>query len=333
MKIQKNSVKDGGLEIIRRLSVNGGAKLRGKYFIPVLPNGKFSLSPLIPLYPGRSVDSLHRFRKVSLSNVDVVAIDSSIVPVAEAMDSFIVGVRGALTILRGGVERKIVVDGPRLFYLDEMIVKELLRFSVFKRVGIRSMIYNSPLLRRLVLTLYEYFLLMKGIKLVENGYVLVDGSLDPHVANPRVFREVLQLAEERSVSIIGLSKRSRLVKRHADILSHIYELGVDAAAPVDTSVDPVTTYVGFLRVRSAYPFRIDVFGDELKSLDIVYSLPSNSMGYPSLLVEAHTIAKLRTRDIVNLLKLLASKGGKLVMSQPYRSQLLGALEVSRDEGL
>jgi len=332
MKIQKPTEMSGVIDGTISVELGELSDLKGKHFIPILPNNKLSVFPLIPLYREEEVMSIRFFNKIDVSDKDILAIDSSIIPVAESIDGIVFGVRGC--VVRASNQGKAVyVDGPRLIYVDKESIRRILKYTVFRRFNGRALLHRSSLIKRIILALYELGLLEYAVDVLKDGYIVIDGSLEFSLLSMDMVNSVFKKAESSQVSLIGVSKRSRLVRRYAGLLSYLYGVGVDAAVPLGNRSSSVELYVGFLRIKSGYPFRLDILDLAGDALDVLYSLPSNSIGYPSLLVEAHTVAKLRSIDLVNLLRMLVSRGGKVVMSLPYRSHVLGALEADRDEGI
>jgi len=335
MKFQKTRPElEAKMDEIRVMLSTSLSKAGGKVFIPRLPRAQYSYSPLIARSEVEVPDSIHVLQRVDWDGV-VYAVDASIVPLAESVDGVVMGVRSAVVeynMLSGST--RVRIDGPHAVYLYPELLSELARLTVFHGSARSALLGDLGMARRVLLSVYEYSVIARLVGEVDNGVVLIDGLLGHGVVRSDVYRYVVEEASRRGVHLVGVSKRSRLVKRHISLLNYFRSMGIDGFSRVRGGAKGFHTYLGFLNVSSGYPFRIDIsIGSDEAVLDIVYSLPSNPTGYPSVLVEAHTLSKLGAKDIIGLMFQLASSGVKLKMSMPYRPHVLGSVEGGRDEGV
>ncbi len=335
MKFQKTTPElDSMVDKIQMTLSTSLSRAGGKVFIPRLPRAQYSYSPLIARADIEVPESLHVLQKVDWDGV-VYAVDASIVPLAEGVEGVVMGIRSAVVeydMLNGST--RVRVDGPHAVYLYPELLRELAGLTIFDGSTKTVILGDMGIARRVLLSVYEYSVVARLVSGIESGVVLIDGLLGHGVVRPDIYRYVVEEASRRGVHIVGISKRSRLVKRHVSILNYFRSMDIDGVSRVKGGAKGFYTYLGFLNVSSGYPFRIDVsIGSGEEVLDIIYSLPSNPTGYPSVLVEAHTLSKLGAKDIVGLIFQLASKGVKLRMSIPYRPHVLGSVEGGRDEGV
>lgn len=334
MKIQKTIEETPTFNYIASLSID---YIRDTEFISRLPR---KLMSYFPLFDIDSLDleldlNIVRLNKTDLRSSRVVGLDTSIVPIAESVRGILYAVRGSAIIYDSNIkEYSIKIYGPTLVYYTPDIVKYLHKYVRVRLNSLYASIYDIYVAKKILVSIYE-FNILKDIVL-NNGYdiILLDGVIESPILKYQLYSELLETLYHKSIGAIGISKRSRLIKRYFDTVLFLRKLGIDGFVKVDKFNRISTTYIGYFNVKSGMPFRVDITDNISPSqLDIVYSLPSNGFGYPSILIEAHTISKLKYKDVLGLYKVVVELGGAIKPSITHRSALLGPLEGGGNETL
>ncbi|HIQ13288.1 MAG TPA: DNA double-strand break repair nuclease NurA [Thermoprotei archaeon] len=332
MKIQKILEDIPTFNYIADLSID---YIRDNEFISRLPRRLMSYFPLF------DVDSLDlgldlnivRLNKTDLSGLKIVGLDTSIIPIAESISGILYAVRGSVVIYDSDIKKYLIkVYGPSLVYYTPYIVKYLHKYVRVSLNSLYTSIYDIYIAKKILVSIYEFNILKDLV--LENNYdiILLDGAIESPILRYQLYNDLLETLFQKSIGIVGISKRSRLTKRYFDTVLFLRKLGIDGFVKVDKINRISTTYVGYFNVKSGMPFRVDITNNISPSLlDIVYSLPSNGFGYPSILIEAHTISKLKYKDVLGLYKVVIELGGDIKPSITHRSALLGPLESDGNE--
>ncbi len=312
--------------------------LNGSELISRLPGKQMAYFPLFEFTNGYNMESsanLVYLTKVNLDGIKIMGIDSSIMPIAESVDGVLYALRGAVVSYNPSLDRyEITVDGPRLVYYTRSFVKNIHNLVKVSLNTLLKSIYDTYLAKKVLISIYEFGLLWNLATRNRKVILLYDGSPQSLIIKPKIHENLLYALEGNDVSLVGISKRSRLVKRFYETLIFIKNLGVDSFVRVDVRGYITDTYVGYLNVSSGMPFRIDISRNSpVSTLNIVYSIPSNGSGYPSVLIEAHTISKLRYRDVIGLYMEILERGGIIRNSLSHRGIILGPLEGGLDEAV
>lgn len=332
MKFQKNKEQLPMFETVAELSLS---YIKESVFITRLPRRVMSYFPLFEV-DSFDVDlnlDVVRLERIDLTGVRVVGVDTSIVPIAESVKGVLYAVRGAAVSFDTEYDSySIRVYGPTLVYYTPEVVEYLHRYVRLGLNSLLSSIYDTYIAKKILVTVYEFNILSELVNNAEHTLVILDGAIESPIVRRHLYNELLNALYKNSVGVIGVSKRSRLIKKYFDRMIYLKKFGIDGFVRVSKPNQISSTYVGYFNVKSGMPFRVDISNNISPSyLNIIYSLPSNSFGYPSVLVEAHTVAKLKYRDVLGLYGIVMEMGGLIKSSITHRSAVLGPLEGGRYE--
>ncbi len=327
MKFQKTKERLPTFDDVAELSLD---YVRKSEFITRLPR---RLMSYFPLFDVNSVNvevdlDVMKLEKVDLNNIKVVGIDTSIIPIAESVKGVLYAVRGAAVVFDAGDESySIKVYGPTLVYYTPEVVKYLHRYVKLGLNSLLSSIYDTYIAKKILVTIYEFNILNELVGYGGYDIVIIDGAIESPILRRHLYNELLDTLYQNSVGLVGVSKRSRLIKKYFETMIYLKKFGVDGFVKVDRLNHISSTYVGYFNVKSGMPFRVDISSNTPSSyLNIVYSLPSNGFGYPSVLIEAHTVSKLKYRDVLGLYRVIMEMGGSIKSSITHRSAVIGPLE-------
>ena len=327
MKIQKTKT-NFALDSIFKQSLD---ELVGVELITRYPRKIMSYFPLFDITNTSNYfidDELIPLKRVDIRKYTLIGVDSSLLPIAESMEGILYAVRGSFVVYTPKEDKyRINVLGPSLIYYTKTFVKEIARYVKISLKTLNSSIYDTYLAKKVLISLYEFQMLYNLAEKFRDSIIIYDGSLKSPILRDSLYNILLETLYQNNVRLIGVSKRSRLVKKYFEYLISLKQLGVDSFVKIDLRKFFSITFVGYLRVSSGMPFRVDISRNSpIDALNVLYSLPSNGFGYPSVLIEAHTISKLKYRDVLALYYEIISRGGKVKHSIPHRSSLLGPLE-------
>ena len=332
MKFQKTKEQLPTFEAVAELSLD---YIRESEFITRLPRRLMSYFPLFDVN-SLNVDfnlDVVRLEKTDLAGVKVVGVDTSIVPIAESVKGVLYAVRGAAVTFDAEYESySIKVYGPTLVYYTPEVVKYLHRYVRLGLNSLLSSIYDTYIAKKILVTIYEFNILSELVNNGEHTLIVLDGAIESPIVRRHLYNELLDSLYEHSIGVVGVSKRSRLIKRYFETMIYLKKFGMDGFVKVDKLNQISSTYIGYFNVKSGMPFRVDISNNISPShLNIVYSLPSNGFGYPSVLIEAHTVSKLKYRDVLGLYRVIMEMGGSIKSSITHRSAVIGPLEGGRYE--
>ncbi len=327
MKIQKIKETLPGFDMLSNISLE---YIPENEFITRLPRRVMAYFPLFDVssVPYNFKYDVIRLEKIDLKNVSIVGIDTSIVPLAESVKGILYALRGAAVYYHAGSrEYSITVFGPDMIYYTPEIVEYLHRYVRLSLNSLIGSIYDVYISKKIILSIYELDILTKIVDKELADIIVLDGTLESPIVRQGIYHRLLKELADKDISVLGISKRSRLIKRYFEEMIYLKKLQIDGFIKLDREGNISTTYIGYFNVKSGFPFRVDISNNSnANTLNYIYSSPSNGFGYPSVLIEAHTISKLKYKDVIGLFQIIIEKGGFLKSSIPHRSAVLGPLE-------
>lgn len=236
---------------------------------------------------------------------DVVAVDASVVRVAESRQGPVIGLRAAV-VYRSRAELSLKVIGPVL-----RLVKPASPLSISHEV-------------REELRYFERLVQLWAITTIRARIYLFDGALVAgYDRSSSLLEAVLEAADATGRTILGFSKESLLVGGGTDIglgdggISPPYVRDLTGAIKgIWSSIRPLGCVFLAKLAPSLYPFRVDAYPAE-RSLDALSSLLSSDAlihGYPETLILAHTHATFSWMDVVAMRSTLIGHASTAISS-------------------
>ncbi|GBC70292.1 hypothetical protein HRbin02_00056 [Candidatus Calditenuaceae archaeon HR02] len=236
---------------------------------------------------------------------DVVAVDASVVRVAESRQGLVIGLRAAIVFrTREGVSLKVI--GPVL-----RLVKPASPLSIGHEV-------------REELRYFERLVQLWVITNIRAGIYLFDGTLVAgYDRSNSLLEAVLEVAEYTSRAILGFSKESLLVRGGAEM--ELWDRDIsppyvrDLTGPIKSvwsGIKPLGSVFLVKLAPSLYPFRVDAYPAE-RGIDALSSLLSSDAlihGYPETLILAHTHATFSWMDVVAMRSTLLGQTSTAISS-------------------
>jgi len=271
---------------------------------------------------------------------NVAAIDSSVIEVAETDDGAVYAAKASLAFNIGGVKNSVVV-GPSIIYVGDDSVQTLLGL-LEKPVPRRLVMSDSGMAMRLIRVLMERTLAHEISTSLEQGLLLLDGSLKPSLFEPRgsSLRALVEGYDGELGVLAGIAKSTKL-KVLQGIESQLFEDGVPPSYVEVTQ--HVRLFVADLLGRSflsklsqgGIPFRVDITRRE--DPDVVLSTVAESdllvRGYPETLRAAHFLSIFSDAEEAAVKGQLARRARITVLpSDSLRKTVLGPLSLSRRRG-
>ncbi|MEM0381929.1 MAG: DNA double-strand break repair nuclease NurA [Nitrososphaerota archaeon] len=237
---------------------------------------------------------------------DVVAIDSSVVRVAESRAGPIVGLRAAVVHRSKGVSVKVI--GPFL--------------RLIRPVSLQSVGHEI----REELRYFERLVQLWALSNIQGGIYLFDGTLMAGFdRSGQLLQSILDMAERAGGTILAFSKESLLARGGIEsqpkddglVPPYVHDL-TEAAMYMWSGLRCVGGVFLTRLAPSLYPFRVDAYPRD-RGLDALSSLLSSDAlihGYPETLILAHAHATFSWMDVV------AMRGALLGHSNPAMSSIL-----------
>lgn len=332
--LQKSSVMEGFDKILDSLRL-----LDGMILIPRdVDGGIYNFLPLISgsKIGGDDVEFIE-FKKVGELR-PIVGIDSSVVPVAESRDGFVVGVKGSVVYNKDDYF-EVCSIGPIPIYISLSLVNFYRVNFGYSTNYLRRAALDVSYAKRFAVDLFEKIILNNVIDIYSNIIVLIDGSLfgiskasgyNPH----SLFRSLVK----KGISLVGISKRSNLLKKYPDL--YIYVVSREFPGGLRLPKFLIGSRYRFFETFIArfglvgFPFRVDVFrvGESVSVLNEIYSSINSDSGYPEVLKESHILSKFSRFEVIALRKLLESFGANYKYTYKVRDLIFGAYNRALNDG-
>ncbi|MEM0057000.1 MAG: DNA double-strand break repair nuclease NurA [Candidatus Geothermarchaeota archaeon] len=267
--------------------------------------------------------TVHRLTKVK-SNKTIVGIDSSVVPIAESIDGFILAVKGCIVIEKTHSFENILF-GPYPIYISTRNTSTLLKEfqitgEIFKRAP-----YEVSVAKRLSIEIVEKLLLSIAFNYIDNSLVLIDGPLTRIMST---CRSLLGYNGTNNI-IVGFIKKSKMIKSFPFLFKLALSLGYECAIELPYSQNKSIKSFIVLLAKGGLPFRVEVlnYGTCIKEvLDTIYSSTITPIGYPEVLRCAHVFSKISQLETIALIGLMEKYGAKYVSCERLRNILFGPFD-------
>ncbi len=236
---------------------------------------------------------------------DIVAVDASVVRVAESRQGPVIGLRAAIVYRsREGVSVKVI--GPVL-----RLVKPASPLSVGHEV-------------RDELRYFERLVQLWAITNIRGGLYLFDGTLVAgYDRSSSLLETILETADYTGRAILAFSKESLLVKGGPETMLKDSSISPpyvrDLTGPVRSiwgGIRPLGSVFLAKLAPSLYPFRVDAYPAErgVNALSSLLSSDALIHGYPETLVLAHSHATFSWMDVVAMRSTLLGQTSTAVSS-------------------
>lgn len=319
------------------LSANSFSELDGKKL--VLVRSGEDLEPIKGWRSAGDAVEIHPIQPKGRRR-DVAALDSSVIQIAETEDGAVYAAKASLAFNIGGAKNSVVV-GPSVIYVGDDSVQTLLGL-LEKPVPRRLILSDAGMAMRLIRVLMERVLAHEVSTSLEQGLLLLDGSLKPSVFEPRgsTLKSLVDVCDGELILLAGIAKSTKL-KVLQGIESQLFEDGVPPSY-VDIT-QHVRLFVADLLGKSyltkltsdGLPFRVDLTRSE--DPDEVLSTISESdllvRGYPETLRAAHFLSIFSEAEEAVVKSQLTRKAKVTVLpSDSLRKTVLGPLTMSKRRG-
>jgi hypothetical protein len=302
-----------------------------------IDGGVFNFLPLLVNSSNEGyITDFVEFSRMELSR-PLVGIDSSVVPIAESRDGFVLGLKGTIIVERGG-GYEVVRVGPMPMYISLKLVEFYSKLSFLPKSLIRRAAVDIGWAKKFAVSVFEDTLVSRVVESYSGVVVLMDGSLSsPFLGYRNRMVELCDVAREKNISIVGLSKKSRLLKRYPELYSFVLYKGLPGAIKVPGFIIkrkiPFSIYISLFSVPGV-PFRVDLFINEAQEvvLNEIFSSSLSNIGYPEVLKEAHILSKISKFELIALKKFLEMKGARFVATEKLRDVLFGEFNRSGSWG-
>lgn len=307
--------------------------LSGVKLIPKDIDYTYSVNPLYK-YDDYFKDAHYIYYPKKIFNAMLIGIDSSIYPIAESKDGYIFVFKGAIVKSKYGHENNNVYKyGPAICYISDD-TKEILRSlpEFNKYFSLTDIIINPILLRKILLEVFELYLIYEACRFVEdNCIIVIDGTL-------KKYSKYIQHTIQKSLFngkynfyLTGVSKKSKLFKLYPYILSELVQCKLPIViklndVPKRFSSNNIDIYFGKFS-KDGIPLRIDIPKTtkcHMCVFDSLYTMAYIFNGYPNVLRDAHITAKLSKSELLSAKIYIENKGAKFLSSFRIREILFGA---------
>ncbi len=309
-------------------------RIEGEIFIPRdVDGGIFNFLPLLGFSDGGDV-GLEFIEFSKLENPRPLAgIDSSVVPIAESRDGFVLGVKGAVVIeRRDGYE--VITIGPLPIYISLKLVDTYSSITLLPKSYIRRAALDIGYAKRFAIDLFESMLLRNVVEGYRDLVILVDGSLiSPFLRRNNAMINSIFRARDNNISIVGLSKKSKLLKKYPELYRITVSQGFPGALKVPNFIfkrpSPFKVYISLFNI-SGVPFRVDLPRDEDPNIVLseIFSSSISNLGYPEVLKESHILSKISRFEVIVLRRVLEMRGAKFHYTEKLRDMLFGGFNKS-----
>ncbi|MEM3096635.1 MAG: hypothetical protein QW756_07750 [Nitrososphaerota archaeon] len=270
----------------------------------------------------------------------VVACDTSTIKLAESSEGSFWALRGSI-VVRDRNQRKAMLFGPFLYKLTPRNCPAILG-KLYESLGcrMRSPQVSSFIAPKVIANLFERILQHHALSLLEDGILLLDGSLTagPVDSPTTALRRLVDGATMSGCGVLAFSKSTRLVCMGRNILE--LARGHEPPYLLRPVLTPSTTgryvvlgevYVARLAPCS-FPFRVDAVSPDGVDVRQVFQflLSSDSLiyGYPESLALAHQIATFNRIDMMSLRASLESVTRSKISERPeIRAGLFAPIDV------
>ena len=304
--------------------------LKGEVLVPRdVEDGVFNF---MPLFRGdedeESQINFYRFIKVERCR-KIIGIDSSVIPIAESKEGFVLGLKGSM-VSEFNHSYEVMILGPALIYISprsSRIFTELLRYP---RAFVKRASLDISYAKKLAVDVFETGILINALKKYRNSIFLIDGSLaGPSKHHMERLSHILDLAKLGENTLVGISKKSKFMKKYPHLYKIAVSYGVPGALEVPSFVlkksSSVNVYISLFK-DSGLLFRVDIpnFEDKSSVFNQIFSSPITSIGYPEVLKESHILSKISRFEILILRRYLEIKGAYFVNTERLRDMIFGA---------
>lgn len=322
MKIHENVPRSVSMQIQKVLDMLN--HLNGTILVPRgSGDDVFDYSPLMD-YVGDNLTAndatIYRLVRVK-SDKAVVGVDSSVIPIAESIDGFVLAVKGCIVAERAHSFETLLL-GPYPIYISDKNINTLMREFRIAKEALRRAPYEISAAKQLSIEIIEKLLLTITFNYINDSIVLIDGPLT-RITN--VHRCLADYSNINNV-VVGFVKRSKVVKRFPFIFKLILSLGYECAIELPWPQNGPIKSLVVLLAKGGLPFRVEILnnGAHVKDvLDIIYSSAITSIGYPEVLRCAHIFSRISRLEIITLIGLMEKYGAKYVTCEKLRDMLFG----------
>lgn len=276
--------------------------------------------------------NFHRFKKTDVDK-RIIGIDSSVVPIAESKDGFVLGLKGSV-VIESNRSYEVMSIGPVPIYISPKTVKIITEVFGYSISHVKRDFLDLEYTKRLAINIFETGLIANALESYENSIVLIDGSLGgPFKECKERFSYLYHLAKLGGNSIVGISKKSKFMKKYPYfykmVLSHSVPGAVEIPWTIIKRTLPYRVFISIFRV-SGLPFRVDIPGKEdyIDVLNQVYSSTITPVGYPEVLKESHILSQISRFEVMLLRRYLEVKGAYFVSTEKLRDMIFGAFNNS-----
>ncbi len=261
----------------------------------------------------------------------IVAIDSSVVHIAETDDGSVYGAKAALVVYDRG-EREIHRVGPFLLYLNEENAREIA--SCFNsNVHPMLLLLDRQAAMKSMRLIMERSLASFAISYFKSRFILLDGSLRLSVFEPKWASLDILLSESKDATLVGISKASRikLVNRLASSISKVdLPCYIEITKLIKSLIRPSLGRSYLVKLdRGGLVFRIDLPShvDPSKAFPSLRNSDILNNGYPESLKIAHLVSIFTQAEIAGVKGIIASKARDVLMTEDIRRLVLGSLRL------
>jgi hypothetical protein len=319
------------------LSSNSFNDLEGKKLI--LVKRGMETEPIRGWRNGGDLVELHPISQKAMKR-DVAALDSSVIQVAETDDGAVYAAKASVAFNLGGVKNSVVV-GPSIIYVGDDSVHTLLGL-LEKQVPKRLILSDPSMAMRMIRVMMERVLAREVSTSLEQGLILLDGSLKPSIFEPRgsSLKGLVERCDGEDKPLAGFCKSTKL-KVIQGIASQLFEEGIPPSYSDITA--HVRLFVADLLGRSylsklttdGVPFRVDITNREEADQVLSTVVASDVLvrGYPETLRASHFLSIFSEAEEAVVKSQLARKAHVTVLpSDSLRKTVLGPLTMSRRRG-
>ncbi len=304
--------------------------LDGEILIPRdVEDGIFNFLPLFKEETKEgSFFSFKQFHKVNL-NKKIIGIDSSIIPIAESKNGFVLGLKGSV-VVEFKKSYEVVVIGPIPIYISLENIRLFTERLGYPEAFIRKASLDIGYAKKLAVDIFETNILVRTLERYEDSIILIDGSLSkPFKYGRERFSYMFNIAKSHDNSLVGISKKSRLMKKYPLLYNIVLTYSVPGALKVPSfMVKRNSTFSIFISLfkASGLPFRVDIPTgiDSSHILNQIYSSSITPIGYPEVLKESHILSKFSHFEVLVLKRYLEFRGAHFVNTERLRDMIFGA---------
>ena len=308
--------------------------LNGEVLIPrEVEDGTFNFLPFF----GDEEDEMssinfHPFHKVERYR-KIIGMDSSVIPIAESKDGFVLGLKGSV-VIEFNDSYEVVVLGPTPIYISLKNIKIFTDFLGYPKEFVKRASLDIGYAKKLAVDVFETKILMNILEEYKDSVILLDGSLvGLFKYGKERFSHVLNLANLHNNFLAGISKKSRLMKRYPYFYKVTMSHGVPGALEIPKFIIKknflFSIFISLFK-SSGLPFRVDIPLNEnpISILNQIYSSSITPVGYPEVLKESHILSKFSRFEILVLKRYLEFRGAYFVSTERLRDMIFGAFNKS-----